>query len=91
MRRGPEPVHCYAYQDLRKRGVTVGEAWNTSESVHSPWRLSKAPDSPLHYFEILELPALRHGRNSVHRTAGYVTRRFGGLGGRSREASSYPG
>jgi hypothetical protein len=29
-------------------------------------------------------------RNSIHRTAVYVTRSHGGVGGRSREASSYP-
>lgn len=31
-----------------------------------------------------------HGKNSIHRTAGYVTRSSGGVGGRGREASSYP-
>ena len=34
---------------------------------------------------------LHHGRNSIHRTAGYVTRTSGGVGGRGREAFSYPG
>ena len=33
---------------------------------------------------------LHHGRNSIHRTAGYVTRTSGGVGGGSREAFSYP-
>lgn len=33
---------------------------------------------------------LHHGRNSIHRTAGYVTRSSGGVGGRGRAASSYP-
>jgi len=28
------------YRELRKRGVTVREAWNTSKSAHGPWRLS---------------------------------------------------
>jgi RNA-directed DNA polymerase len=29
------------YRELRKRGVSVCEAWNTSKSAHGPWRLSK--------------------------------------------------
>jgi len=29
------------YRELRKRGVSVREAWNTSKSAHGPWRLSK--------------------------------------------------
>ena len=33
---------------------------------------------------------MRQGKNSIHRTAGYVTRSSGGVGGRGREASSYP-
>jgi hypothetical protein len=38
-----------------------------------------------------DYPALRHGRNSIHQTAGYVIRTSGGVGGRGREASSsYP-
>ena len=28
------------YRELRKRGVSVREAWNTSKSAHGPWRLS---------------------------------------------------
>lgn len=37
-----------------------------------------------------DYPALGHGGNSLHRTAGYVTRMSRGVGGRGREASSYP-
>lgn len=45
------PLRCYqwrqwgraGYRELRKRGVTVREAWNTSKSAHGPWRLSKTP------------------------------------------------
>ncbi|BDB13249.1 hypothetical protein ANFP_05690 [Acidithiobacillus ferrooxidans] len=34
---------------------------------------------------------MRPGKHSIHRTAGYVvTRSSGGVGGRGREASSYP-
>lgn len=50
------------YRELRKRGVTVREAWNTSKSAHGPWRLSKTPALtialPLHYFEKLGVPSL---------------------------------
>ena len=31
------------YRQLRKRGVSVREAWNTSKSAHGPWRQSKTP------------------------------------------------
>lgn len=31
------------YRELRKRGVSVREAWNTSKSAHGPLRLSKTP------------------------------------------------
>jgi len=50
------------YRELRKRGVTVREAWNTSKSAHGPWRLSKtaalALALPLRYFETLGVPSL---------------------------------
>lgn len=50
------------YRELRKRGVSVREAWNTSKSAHGPWRLSKTPALsialPLRFFENLGLPSL---------------------------------
>ena len=50
------------YRELRKRGVTVREAWNTSKSAHGPWRLSKTPALTLalsaKYFSTMGLPAL---------------------------------
>ena len=50
------------YRELRKRGVTVREAWNTCKSAHGPWRLSKTPALamalPLRYFENLGVPSL---------------------------------
>jgi RNA-directed DNA polymerase len=50
------------YRELRKRGVSVREAWNTSKSAHGPWRLSKTPALtialPLRFFTHLGLPAL---------------------------------
>ena len=54
------------YRELRKRGVTVREAWNTSKSAHGPWRLSKTPALafalPLRYFNNLGLPNLAPAR-----------------------------
>lgn len=48
------------YRELRKRGVSVREAWHTT--AHGPWRLSKTPALtialPLHYFTNLGLPTL---------------------------------
>lgn len=50
------------YRELRKRGVSVREAWNTSKSAHGPWRLSKTPALaialPLAYFKNLGVPSL---------------------------------
>ena len=50
------------YRELRKRGVSVREAWNTSKSAHGPWRLSKtaalALALPLCYFKNLGVPSL---------------------------------
>jgi hypothetical protein len=31
------------YRQLRRRGVTVREAWNTSKSAHGLWRISRTP------------------------------------------------
>lgn len=50
------------YRELRKRGVSVQEAWNTSKSAHGPWRLSKTPALslalPARVFSNLGLPSL---------------------------------
>lgn len=50
------------YRELRKRGVSVREAWNTSKSAHGPWRLSKTPALslalPAKAFAQMGLPAL---------------------------------
>lgn len=50
------------YRELRKRGVSVREAWNTSKSAHGPWRLSRTPALaaalPLRFFETMGLPSL---------------------------------
>ncbi|MHB1269133.1 MAG: group II intron maturase-specific domain-containing protein [Acidithiobacillus ferriphilus] len=50
------------YRELRKRGVSVREAWNTSKSAHGPWRLSKTPALslalPARVFSSMGLPSL---------------------------------
>lgn len=50
------------YRELRKRGVTVREAWNCSKSAHGPWRISMAPAlllaMPNRWFRHLGLPSL---------------------------------
>ncbi|KHL67796.1 RNA-directed DNA polymerase [Pseudomonas flexibilis] len=73
------------YRELRKRGVSVREAWNTSKSAHGPWRLSNTPALrlalPVRYFTNLGLPAIAARQEYIHRTAVYVTRMHGGVGG----------
>ena len=63
-------LRCYAwkqwgsagYRELRKRGVSVREAWNTSKSAHGPWRLSQTPALtlalPVKLFRQMGLPEL---------------------------------
>ena len=50
------------YRELRRRGVSVREAWNTSKSAHGPWRLSKTPALALalsvRHFSTMGLPCL---------------------------------
>uniref|UniRef100_E6QDA9 Group II intron-encoding maturase n=1 Tax=mine drainage metagenome TaxID=410659 RepID=E6QDA9_9ZZZZ len=50
------------YRQLRKRGVSVREAWNISKSAHGPWRLSKTAALtialPLAFFKNLGVPSL---------------------------------
>jgi len=64
------PLRCYlwkqwgraGYRELRKRGVSVREAWHTSKSAHGPWRVSQTPALsialPLRFFEQMGLPSL---------------------------------
>lgn len=50
------------YRELRKRGISVREAWNTSKSAHGPWRLSATPALslalPVGYFKEMGLPSI---------------------------------
>ena len=50
------------YRELRRRGVSVREAWHTAKSAHGPWRLSQTPALalalPARYFEHMGLPCL---------------------------------
>jgi hypothetical protein len=56
------------YRELRKRGVSVREAWNVSKSAHGPWRISKIPAlsraMPASYFHRLGLPCLAPARTA---------------------------
>jgi hypothetical protein len=84
------------YRELRRRRVSVREAWNTAKSAHGPLRLSGTPALalalPARYFSSLGLPSLaaRQGIRFIDRTAVYVIRSHGGVGGRGREVLSYP-
>lgn len=53
------------YRELKRRGVSVGLAWNTAKSAHGPWRLSQSPALtialPASYFRRLGLPNLVDG------------------------------
>jgi len=53
------------YRELKRRGVSVELAWNTSKSAHGPWRLSQSPALtialPAKYFRSLGLPSLVNG------------------------------
>ena len=63
-------LRCYAwkqwgprgYRELRKRGVSVREAWNVSKSAHGPWRISATPAlslaMPTSFFSRMGLPRL---------------------------------
>ena len=67
-------LRCYAwkqlgsagYRELRKRGVSVREAWNTSKSAHGPWRQSQTPALslalPAKLFRQMGLPELAPAR-----------------------------
>ncbi|UUZ63392.1 group II intron reverse transcriptase/maturase [Polaromonas sp. P1-6] len=67
-------LRCYAwkqwgsagYRELKKRGVSVREAWNTSKSAHGPWRLSQTPALnlalPAKLFRQMGLPELAAAR-----------------------------
>jgi RNA-directed DNA polymerase len=78
-------LRCYAwkqwgsrgYRELRRRGVSVREAWNVSKSAHGPWRISKTPALslalPANLFRRMGLPELapamakRHAFNAANR------------------------
>ena len=100
-------LRCYAwkqwgsrgYRELRKRGVSVREAWNVSKSrartvanIENPGTVVGnaneflQPHGPA---PIGTSPGLSD-MHSTQRTAVYVTRTHGGVGGRDREVPSYP-
>ena len=69
-------LRCYAwnqwgsagYRELRKRGVSVREAWNTGKSAHGPGRLSRTPALnlalPARLFRLMGLPELAPARTA---------------------------
>jgi RNA-directed DNA polymerase len=75
------------YRALRQRGVSQELAWNTCQAAHGPWRLSRSPALAI------ALPGQPCDRlashacisapvaEAPHRTAVYVTRMSGGVGG----------
>ncbi len=100
-------LRCYAwkqwgsrgYRELRKRGVSVREAWHVSKSAHGPWRISQTPALSVaianEFLPRDGLATIGCGQgltrmHSTQRTAVYVTRTHGGVGGRGREVPSYP-
>jgi hypothetical protein len=68
-------------------------AWNTVTSAHGPWRLRQRPALasalPQRSFTALGLPSLMEDSpsHSIRRTAVYVTRTSGGVGGREPRGS----
>jgi RNA-directed DNA polymerase len=67
-------LRCYAwkqwgsrgYRELRRRGVSVREAWNVSTSAHGAWRISRTPARslalPASFFGRMGLPQLAPAR-----------------------------
>ena len=55
-------MEAVGQRGLRKRWLTVREAWSTSKSEHGPWRLSKTPALnlalPAKLFRQMGLPEL---------------------------------
>ena len=74
------------YRELRKRGVSVRLAWNTSKSAHGPWRISRSPALNFCTSRLLLrfswATSTDYDTNDlISRTAVYVTRMYGGVGG----------
>lgn len=81
-------------RELRKRSVTVREAWNTSKSAHGPWHLSKTPTLSLalsaRVFQQCgsAIPCRMTGIQTLNRRV--RSRMHGGVGGGDRKAFPYP-
>jgi hypothetical protein len=81
-------------RELRRRRIPRDLAWNTAKSAHGPWRPSQSPALaialPVRYFTALGLPSLVEGRTDhpIRRTAAYVIRTCGGVGGEESRGPS---
>jgi hypothetical protein len=96
------PLRCYlwkqwgraGYRELRKRGCLCVQRGipASPHTVHGGCRRRRPCRSRSRCASSnkWDYRALRRDRNSIHRTAGYVTRSSGGVGGGGREAFSYP-
>jgi hypothetical protein len=90
------PLRCHlwkqwgraGYPEPRKRGVSVRERGipASPHTVHGGCRRRQPCRScyPCASSKKWDCRALRRGRNSIHRTAGYVTRSSGGVGDAAR-------
>jgi RNA-directed DNA polymerase len=69
------------YRELRRRGVSVREAWNTSKSAHGPWRLSNTPALALALPVLQQFGAAKFGGEvGVQFIEPPCTRSHGGVG-----------
>jgi RNA-directed DNA polymerase len=88
-----QPWGRRGYRARRQRGVGRQLAWNTAKSAPGPWRLRQRPAlaiaRPQRDCAARGLPSLVEGGRSHDRprTAGYVTRMSGGVGGREPRGS----
>ena len=80
-KRGPT-----RYNELRRRGVGRELAAKLAGSPHRPWRLSRSKALhialPAAFISLVVAPLVpQHAAAAIHRTAVYVTRTYGGVGG----------
>ena len=74
------------YNELRRRGVGRELAAKLAGSPHGPWRLSRSKALhialPAAFISLVVAPLVpQHAAAAIHRTAVYVTRTYGGVGG----------
>jgi hypothetical protein len=83
-------------RELRTRGVSQDLAWHTCQSAPARGAAAAARRWPSRYQDTTVIGSGAHAFigslvvDAAHRTAGYVPRLSGGVGGAGREASPYP-